>query len=127
MSVRAGLGRAALSSPKRSHPPGLRAGLCPRRPGPGGRSWTLRVEWGWGRALRHAGGARKCTCARTGGGSRRSTTQATTCKKIRGIPDVTPHVDCQNPSNESKIHPTVANHGFSTNIKLFSTPPLLTP
>jgi hypothetical protein len=52
---------------------------------------------------------------------------ATTCEKIKGCPDVTPLVVCPVPSNQSSLHPTVANPGFSTFIELFETAPLLTP
>jgi poly(3-hydroxybutyrate) depolymerase len=51
---------------------------------------------------------------------------ATTCKKIKGCPDVSPLVVCPFLSNQSSVHPTVANPGFSTFLKLFETAPLLT-
>jgi hypothetical protein len=52
---------------------------------------------------------------------------ATTCKKIKGCPDLSPLVVCPFLSNQSNTHPAVANPGFSTFIKLFETAPLLTP
>jgi hypothetical protein len=52
---------------------------------------------------------------------------ATTCKKIRGCPDIAPLVVCALPGNGHGSHDNVANPGFSTFIKLFSAPPLITP
>jgi hypothetical protein len=51
----------------------------------------------------------------------------TTCKKIKGCPDITPLVVCPFMNRDSSVHPTVANPGFSTFLKLFESAPLLTP
>jgi len=52
---------------------------------------------------------------------------ATTCRKIRGCPELYPLVVCALAGNGHGSHDNVANPGFSTFIKLFSAPPLLTP
>lgn len=49
----------------------------------------------------------------------------TTCKKIKGCPDLTPLVVCAILGNGSMLMPAVANPGFSTFIKMFETAPLL--
>ncbi|HMJ50860.1 MAG TPA: hypothetical protein VK540_02260 [Polyangiaceae bacterium] len=51
----------------------------------------------------------------------------TTCKKIRGCPEIAPLVVCALPGNGHGSHDNVANPGYSTFIKLFSAPPLITP
>jgi len=51
----------------------------------------------------------------------------TTCKKIKGCPDRYPLVVCALPGSGHATHDTAANPGFSTFLKLFSAPPLLTP
>jgi poly(3-hydroxybutyrate) depolymerase len=48
----------------------------------------------------------------------------TTCKKIRGCPDIAPLVVCALAGNGHGSHDNVANPGFATFIKLFSAPPL---
>jgi hypothetical protein len=52
---------------------------------------------------------------------------ATTCKKIRGCPELYPLVVCALPGNGHGSHDGVANPGFATFIKQFSAPPFLTP
>jgi hypothetical protein len=49
-----------------------------------------------------------------------------TCTRIVGCPDAAPVVTCQLPGSGHGSHDAVANPGFSTLIKLFWTPPLLT-
>jgi hypothetical protein len=52
----------------------------------------------------------------------------TICQKIRGCPDLTPLVVCALPGNSAySSNSSVVNPGWSTFIKLFTTPPLLTP
>ena len=51
----------------------------------------------------------------------------TTCKKIRGCPDIAPLVVCPLAGNGHGSHDNVANPGFAAFIKLFSAPPLITP
>jgi hypothetical protein len=52
---------------------------------------------------------------------------ATTCKKIRGCPELYPLVVCPLPGNGHGSHDNVANPGFATFIKQFSMGPFLTP
>jgi hypothetical protein len=51
----------------------------------------------------------------------------TTCKKIQGCPDLYPLVVCERPGSPQTGNDDVVNPGFSTFIKLFENPPLLTP
>jgi len=56
-----------------------------------------------------------------------SATDSTSCKKYQGCPAATPLVICSLPTNDHSAHDAVVNPGWPTFIKLFSTPPLLTP
>jgi plastocyanin len=49
-----------------------------------------------------------------------------TCQRIKGCPDLTPLVVCALPSNQISGNDNLVNPGFSTFIKLFENPPLLT-
>jgi hypothetical protein len=51
----------------------------------------------------------------------------TTCKRFTGCPDVAPLVVCPLRSNSTGPNDDVVNPGWTTFIKLFMTPPLLTP
>jgi poly(3-hydroxybutyrate) depolymerase len=53
-------------------------------------------------------------------------TMGNICKKVKGCPELTPLVVCPLAGNGHGTNPTVANPGFSTFIKLFQSPPLLT-
>jgi hypothetical protein len=50
-----------------------------------------------------------------------------TCKKARGCPELYPIVVCPLAGNGHGSHDAVVNPGFSTFVKLFSAPALLTP
>jgi poly(3-hydroxybutyrate) depolymerase len=49
------------------------------------------------------------------------------CKKIMGCDPLYPLVVCELPGNSHGSHDNIANPGFSTFLKLFEAPPLLTP
>jgi len=51
----------------------------------------------------------------------------TSCKRIKGCPELSPLVVCLLPGNQHSGNENVVNPGWPTFIKLFSAPPLLTP
>jgi len=51
----------------------------------------------------------------------------TTCKRIKGCPELTPLVVCLLPGSDHKTNDSIVNPGASTFIKLFESPPLLIP
>jgi hypothetical protein len=55
-----------------------------------------------------------------------SATDSTSCKKYKGCPDLYPLVVCPLPGNDHASSPQVVNPGWTTFIKSFLAPPLLT-
>jgi hypothetical protein len=56
-----------------------------------------------------------------------SATDGTSCKKFQGCPDLAPLVVCGLPGNGKSDHASIVVPGWATFLKVFSTPPLLTP